>query len=146
MVVPTTVRHSSPIRKSRQAKTERGRIWGSASMTKMGTVRKSHVTAPHNASPTDPKIISFFFCDASMCFIESLFQKKYQSANLICCSSGVVCRPTRRKKGAARRNLTAPCLKLALAVPQFIGMVERTFEAGLELILGTKSAVIQLAK
>jgi hypothetical protein len=50
------------------------------------------------------------------------------------------------KKGAARRNLTAPCLKLALAVPQSIGMVERTFEAGQELILGTKLAVIQLAK
>ena len=47
-----------------------------------------------------------------------------------------MCRPTRRKKGAARRILTAPCIKLALAVPQSIGMVERTFEAGQEQILG----------
>lgn len=59
---------------------------------------------------------------------------------------GGVSTDAKKKKGAARGNLTAPCLQLALAVPQSIGMFERTFEAGQELLLGMKLAVIQLAK
>src|SRR6266487_5258881 len=74
IVVPTMVRQSSPMKKSKKAKTERGRVWGSASMTKIGTVRKSHVTIPQNTRPADAKMINFFFFDGSMFFIESLFQ------------------------------------------------------------------------
>src|SRR5574341_506465 len=70
------VRQSSPIKKSKKAKTERGRIWGSASMTKIGMVRKSHVTSPQNTRPADAKMINFFFFDNLMSFIAAFLKMK----------------------------------------------------------------------
>jgi len=40
-------------------------------MIKIGMVRKSHVTIPQNTKPADAIMISFFFFDGSISFIQA---------------------------------------------------------------------------
>ena len=72
VVVPTKVKNSSPIRKTRKVKTERGIGFGRISITNRGLPRKSHATVPQKPRPRDAKMINFFFVDESMSFIHSL--------------------------------------------------------------------------
>jgi hypothetical protein len=124
------VRQSNPIKKSKKAKTERGRIWGSASMTKIGTVRKSHVTIPQNTRPADAKMINFFFFDGSMSFIQSLSQDESITVQMLHAEQQGWF-PDRReghKKSAARRGQAALLPELALNAPLYRKLVERTSE------------------
>ena len=124
MAVPTMVKQSSPIKKSKNAKTERGRIWGSASTTKIGTVRKSHVTVPQNTKPADAITISFFFFDA-------------------CRLKGVASRPTRKnKKVLPERVRQHLCSILLWMFRNRWGIVEWMTEAKQDQLVENRNGII----
>jgi hypothetical protein len=70
--IAAIVSRTRPIRKSKNAKIRNGKKGGNKSIMNMGTEMNNQATVPQNARPRNTKMISFFFVDGSISFIQNL--------------------------------------------------------------------------